>query len=271
METDEESGAIGQQQYQQALAVKQRQSLLKDFIHRTTASIQQGKKPHLLTQHAKQPAVKRPTPAVTEAQKKQLSLALSSKKVQLCNRTEMVVNSEMRNVLRAQGKHIKELYDDYQVTMAKRTIQEQGYRGDNFDIRVEGGGNNTATISLTQTNTGPPGTQHGASPDQNANARPAIKHESSKTPSQFDKTKTSLGSPREPQIGNIPKLIEQKSDAVHHYHHNAGKKPGFGRNDRLNTQEHELLKANRMMVLGQKGVLHANGIAAGPAEAMLQL
>ena len=174
METDEESGARGQQQYQQALAVKQRQSILKDFIHRTTASIQQGKKPHLLTQHAKQPAVKRPTPAVTAAQKKQLSLALSSKKVQLCNRTEMVVNSEMRNVLRAQGKHIKELYDDYQVTMAKRTIQEQGYRGENFDIRVEGGGNNTATISLTQTNTGPPGTQHAASPDQNANARPAI-------------------------------------------------------------------------------------------------
>ena len=37
-ETDEESGARGQQ-YQQALAVKQRQSILKDFIHRTTASI----------------------------------------------------------------------------------------------------------------------------------------------------------------------------------------------------------------------------------------
>ena len=48
---------------------------------------------------------------------------LSSKKAPLCNRTEMAVNSEMRNVLLAQGKPLKELYDDYQVTMAKLIIQ----------------------------------------------------------------------------------------------------------------------------------------------------
>ena len=82
---------------------------------------------------------------------------LSSKKAPLCDRTEMAVNSEMRNVLRAQGKHLKELYDDYQVTMAKRTLQAQGYREENFDVKVDGG-HATARISLTQTNSGP-GTQ----------------------------------------------------------------------------------------------------------------
>lgn len=34
----------------------------------------------------------------------------------------MVVNSEMRNALRSQGRQIKELYDDYKVTLAKRQL-----------------------------------------------------------------------------------------------------------------------------------------------------
>ena len=63
----------------------------------------------------------------------------------------MTVNSEMRSVLRSQGKHPKELYDDYKVTLAKRSIEQAGYSQDNFDVKIEG--SKAAAISITQCNT----------------------------------------------------------------------------------------------------------------------
>ena len=52
---------------------------------------------------ARQPTIDKP---------RLLDLSLNSKKLQLCNRIEMV-NSEMRNVLKAQGKRPIELLDDF--------------------------------------------------------------------------------------------------------------------------------------------------------------
>lgn len=117
---------------------------------------------------------------------------LSSKKVSLCDRYEIGVNSEMRSVLRSQGKQLKELYDDYKVTLAKRQLAQTGLKKENFAVRVQGGGS-TARISLTQC-TAKQSTQN-VSPDSKVNKH----NSSSKANSQIDKkTKSSIGSPREP-------------------------------------------------------------------------
>ena len=92
----------------------------------------------------------KPARQIQNGKPRRLDLSLNSKKLQLANRIEMV-NSELRNVLKEQGKRPIELLNDYKVTLFK---QKFGHDLSNESLKVTlGSGKNPSTIAITHTNT----------------------------------------------------------------------------------------------------------------------
>ena len=69
---------------------------------------------------------------------------LNANKVSLHNRSE-IVNPEMHKVLLTQGRHPKELYDDYPLALAKQVAQGGG----RFDLSINES-HRAAEISIKQ-------------------------------------------------------------------------------------------------------------------------